>query len=619
MTNDRTSTAAASPGAVAFIDRVVARMDGPIGWFVAAAISLGSLALRLFGLGRGRVGSPDEACHLTVARNFLRDPTTPALFSADRFGPECADWLHPWQTTHVWLHKPPMAMWQAAFSSWVLDSESVFALRLPSAILAAATVFVVFAIGRELVGGVAGLTAAAALSATPSLQTLVGGRLFSDAVDVSLLFWTTVGVYFVARATRTGAYRDAVFAGVACGFAYLSKYFLAGIVPGVALVAWIAGRVGFAPPERARFRFPLFAALIAAALVAAGPWIVRCAWSFPIEWRREQAHALSHLGSNVERWGGPSGRVLFGYSIFLLDAFVVPAFVAACVATTAAVAKRRFGVVLLGAWFAGVLIPHLFATSKTPSATLPGAPAALLLFGVVVRDAVRGRPFALGAILGLSAVAVFASPDYYAFFFPVQDVDSPPWAPNVRWMTFHAAAAIVGGVALVGLDALARRAPPPTALRARSAFRVVATIAALAGVAYMGSIAARGSIRVARTSAREGSVAAFGADLRRRLPENAVVCFDRADIHVALRAMFYSGRDCATVPKHKLGVARATLASRGAVPYRATRDPSRPDAASPAETPGARPSGVAFFDEDSGLSVVPWPDPAASRPSEPRK
>ena len=70
---------------------------------------------------------------------------------------------------------------------------------------------------------------------TRSLQ----GYVFADHFDIALLFWVEVGIYFLMRSLRTGSWRDILLCGLAQGLAFLSKSYLAGIILGVALTAWL--------------------------------------------------------------------------------------------------------------------------------------------------------------------------------------------------------------------------------------------------------------------------------------------------------------------------------------------------------------------------------------------
>ena len=630
------------------LGRLLTLTESPLAALAAAALSVLSFLMRLRGLGHSLINAPDEICHAIVARNFLEDPWHPKLLRHDWFGPEHDVWLHAWHSVQTWLHKPPLPLWSSACSLAAAGNDT-FALRLPSAILAAATVFVVFQIGRELVGGLAGLVGAAGVAVLPAIQLITSGLLFSDVVDISLLFWSSLGVLFVARTMRTGLRRDAVLAGVCCGLAYLSKYALGAIVIGVAVAAWTLIRLGRAEPERARLRLSHLLMMLATAAATAGPWILYCHRRFPAEWAHEQAYVLRHLTENIERWGAPWQRLVFDYSIFLHHVFYAPVLAAALVTAPAALFRRRVGPVLISAWMLGVLVPHLFAASKTPSATLPGVPAGLLLFGVLFTEAASGRRFALGALLGALGAAFVLPPDMRRHFWPLNHVDSPPCLPEGRWVLVHVGLALCGGLAAFGVDALLRRRHDAGRNRITQAAWCAAFALAATLTVGLGWKAVRASDRAAAVVAEAGSMPAFAAEVTAKIPADALIIFDRPDVNVGLRLMFYSGRDRVSVSDAKRLVARRALETKGPKIYRATRDPAHPDRLSPRpsksedESPNdaAKPSAdsrpgsrtgasvvrtaeVVAFDPDSGLSIVAWPMPApdsapASRPGRPKR
>ena len=53
------------------------------------------------------------------------------------------------------------------------------------------------------------------------------------------------------------------------------------------------------------------------------------------------------------------------------------------------------------AWGLGVIVPHLFAMTKTPSATVLAMPPLLLLLGYLISEAWRGERWPLAALVGV--------------------------------------------------------------------------------------------------------------------------------------------------------------------------------------------------------------------------
>src|SRR5262249_44218794 len=137
-----------------------------------------------------------------------------------------------WQNARVFLHKPPMAMWQVALSYAILGVNT-FALRFPSLILSSLAVWLTYLIGKELIDTTPGLVGAALQAFNAPIAMLVHGHVFSDHVDISLLFWTELAIWLLLRAVRPPpqpspgvpgeGFRWWILCGVAQGLAFLSK------------------------------------------------------------------------------------------------------------------------------------------------------------------------------------------------------------------------------------------------------------------------------------------------------------------------------------------------------------------------------------------------------------
>ncbi len=166
-----------------------------VGRALLVLILLSSFLLKLHHLDHAALKGLDESFHALVAKNFLKHPFTPTLIDQPYLPYDYRDW----QANHIWLHKPPVPLWQIALS-YLLFGITPLALRLPSAILATASVYLTYAIGRRLLSQPAGLIAAALQAFNPALTQLVQGYIFSDHVDVALLFWTELSIYLLVLA-----------------------------------------------------------------------------------------------------------------------------------------------------------------------------------------------------------------------------------------------------------------------------------------------------------------------------------------------------------------------------------------------------------------------------------
>jgi 4-amino-4-deoxy-L-arabinose transferase-like glycosyltransferase len=208
------------------------------------------------------------------------------------------------------LHKPILPFWQIALS-FALLGVNTFALRLPAAILSTAAAWLTYKIGVELFERRTALIAAGLQAINPFVVALVHGYQFSDTIDVALLFWVEAGIYFLIRAVRTGLWRYVLMAGAAQGCAFLCKSYLAAIIFGLALTAWLLPLCRLARRDECRMSGGRLLALLGMTVLIAAPWVLHCAIRFPVEFAHEHEQVLRHLHSNVENWGAPWDRLLF--------------------------------------------------------------------------------------------------------------------------------------------------------------------------------------------------------------------------------------------------------------------------------------------------------------------
>ncbi|MCH8294343.1 glycosyltransferase family 39 protein [Candidatus Poribacteria bacterium] len=224
-------------------------------------------------------------------------------------------------------------------------------------------------------------SAASIMAFSSFMMRLTQGYLFSDAIDISLLFWTELGIYFLIRVVKTGRWRFVLFAGIAQGAAFLSKSYPAFIITGLSLSAWLAPSLGMGRREECRLRGRHIWGLLAATLLVASPWTLFTAIQYPIEFQIEHDYIWEHLVQGVEGWGAPWHKVLLEYSFHIFHAFYLPVILAVFWTIRRLFTEKSIGFCMLYVWGFGVLTPFLFAATKTPSATLIGMPAFLLILG----------------------------------------------------------------------------------------------------------------------------------------------------------------------------------------------------------------------------------------------
>ncbi|MEE1754246.1 ArnT family glycosyltransferase [Streptomyces sp. SP18CS02] len=132
----------------------------------------------------------------------------------------------------ITVDKPPAALWPMALSVRFFGLGS-WQILLPEVLMAVATVGVVYAAVRRRFSPAAGLVAGAVLALTP-----VAALMFRfNNPDALLALLMTVAVYLVLRALEDGRTKWLVWAGVAIGFAFLTKTLQAFLIlPPLALV-----------------------------------------------------------------------------------------------------------------------------------------------------------------------------------------------------------------------------------------------------------------------------------------------------------------------------------------------------------------------------------------------
>jgi len=529
----------------------------------ALAVVLGaSFALKVHHLDHAAIKPLDEVFHAIVARNFLKHPLSPTLVDRPFLTYDRDDWL----ANHVWLHKPPMAMWQIALSFAILGVNTL-ALRLPSAILSTLAAGLTYLIGSRLLDRTSGLIAAVLQAFNPVILMLTHGYVFSDHVDISLLFWTELSIYFLVRAMESPGRWALVLCGVCQGLAFLSKSFPALIVTLLALVAlpnW--GRTGPARPGSVR----KLLILLLATFFTIAPWMTSIAVRFPHEFIHENAQILHHLNQNVENWAAPWDQVVFYYWISIFHVYYPAIIAAAAIFLFRAFGEKKVGHWLILAWAGGVMLPNLVATSKPMCATLIGWPAAWLMFGWLISQAIRGDRLALGTWLASALLAVaFLNPNSIPAGGENWGQHSFAFGAIMRqhlWVAWHVLAALGGGVVFRTMKYSAQARGPAVGLATFATILLAAT--------WWKSSHAPGYFKVAvevtQIDADSPSFDKVGA-FASKLPDNAAFLVDEQSRLESKLVEFATDRSCYPAGRENWPEQALALEQSGALPYLLSR------------------------------------------------
>lgn len=163
----------------------------------------------------------------------------------------------------ITVDKPPAALWPMALSVRLFGLNS-WAVLAPQALMAVATVGVLYGAVRRRFSPAAGLIAGAVLALTP-----VAALMFRfNNPDAILALLMTVTVYCVLRALEHGGTKWLVWAGVAVGIAFLAKTLQAFLIlPPLAVLYAVCA------PVRLRKRLGQLALSGLAMIVAGGWWV----------------------------------------------------------------------------------------------------------------------------------------------------------------------------------------------------------------------------------------------------------------------------------------------------------------------------------------------------------
>ena len=383
---------------------------------VCILIASGALVVR--NVGHSGITYWDEGFHAVVARNLTKHPLKFTLYDQP--------WLpydyKGWGENHIWLHKPPVAMWTIWISHLILGINT-FALRLPSAISLVVTAWLTYRIAADLFDKRTGLIAAFLVGFNPFLFASVHGYRYSDHIDIALLLWVQVSCWFLLRAVRTGKRRNYILSGVAIGIAYLSKSYLACITLGIALVVWgvVKGKQIYHKRRASddgvqnetideKIRLSDIGLQFLAAIATVAPWVTYCLVYYRKEFLWEHKRVLDHLNTDVESWGASWDRPLFDYMPLFYPLFYAALF--AVVLCLLVVMFRRWNLAELFvlAWGIGVIVPHTLAETKTPSATMIAVPPLLICLAAVISRAWQRRDWVYTAIwtAGMLAITIIS-------------------------------------------------------------------------------------------------------------------------------------------------------------------------------------------------------------------
>jgi 4-amino-4-deoxy-L-arabinose transferase-like glycosyltransferase len=378
----------------------------------------------------------------------------------------------------ITVDKPPASLWVMVLSARLFGFSS-FSLLLPQALMAVGSVALVWGTVRRTLARLGATTAnvGALLAGFVVAATPAAALMFRfDNPDALLVFLMTAGAYCTVRALPRGSWKWIALAGVALGFAFLTKM-LQGllVLPAFGLVYLFAARTTWGKR--------VVGLLIAAGslVVSAGWWVV-AVWLWPAESRPYIGGSTNNTvldlvfgynglgrifggsgnggggggmtgGTAGSSFGGSTGlNRLFSSEMGLEISWLLPAALIALVLGLVVVGRRhladpaRAGLVLWGGWLlvTGLVFSYMSGTIH-PYYTVALAPAIAGLVGTGGALLWHARERFLGR-LGLAAMVGIT-----AFWGWCLLNENPSWMPWLRWVMLFggllsAAVIVIGSV-----------------------------------------------------------------------------------------------------------------------------------------------------------------------------
>lgn len=346
------------------------------------------------------------------------DPDEPVYGQVAKQMATGSGWLTPHFGGKMWFDKPPLFYWFSGASASVFGSTEL-SYRLPSAILAVALVFLVFALVRYDFGKKAGIFSAVIMATC--MQQIVLAR--AAVTDMTFVFFLTAAIYGYRRwydAVGRSRFGWAVVCGAMTGLAMLAKGPVAPLLIGGAVFIHLVWS------NKAKRLISLDALTAVATMLFMG-----LPWYLAMYVLHKDAFVQGFLvANNINRFLKPEHAEVTGSwkSYFINIPILLAFFLPWSVFLPQAIARgwrSNDGAKLAIVWFAEVFV--FFSISKTilPTYIFPIYPAAALFVGCLWNSAIdkdsrtrRGLVKALWVQLGLSALIMAALLRYAHKKFP---------------------------------------------------------------------------------------------------------------------------------------------------------------------------------------------------------
>jgi 4-amino-4-deoxy-L-arabinose transferase len=265
-------------------------------------------------------------------------------------------------------------MWQIAFSLKLLGLNE-FALRLPSALMGATMVFLLFRMGKIIVNSTVGYYAALLYAFANYQLEFVSGFTQLDHNDAAFIFYITASIWAWVEYTHSSNKKWIYTIGLFAGCAILTKWLVGMLVFSGWGIAIISNRES---RTKLSSYIPIIKSFVTTCLVFL-PWQIYTRISFPAEYKLESDYNIQHIFKALE---GHTGGNWYHFDL-LADQYgkLAPYLIVLAIFIFIKQVKNRS---LVLAFLTFIIAPYLFfliVKTKMPSFCIVAAPVIYLLLG----------------------------------------------------------------------------------------------------------------------------------------------------------------------------------------------------------------------------------------------
>jgi len=254
--------------------------------------------LYILPLGVRPIIIPDESRYAEIPREMIAS----------------GDWIVPRLNGLRYFEKPVMGYWLNALSI-KLFGENTFAVRFPSASATGLSAILIFLLIRRFSGEITAATLAALIFLTSFIVYGIGTFNILDSI-LAVFVTASMTSFFFAHNAEPSKKKNVylLLFGVSCGFAFLTKGFLAFAIPVVAVVPFMIWEGRF------KELFIICWLPIIAAVLIVIPWAVMVHFKAPDFW-----HFFVWI-EHINRFlsSGAQHHESFWYYIYLFPASALP-------------------------------------------------------------------------------------------------------------------------------------------------------------------------------------------------------------------------------------------------------------------------------------------------------